>query len=95
MAEKRALEPRRDTYKLWFDLSLLVLAHLLLLPLWLLLWTVIPFVIWIGDRGPIFYRQKRSGKDGQVFTAPLRLRGKAHLRAKVGSQKSLSWKEKG
>ena len=68
MAEKRAPEPRRDTYKLWFDLTLLVLAHLLLLPLWLLLWTVIPFFIWIGDRGPIFYRQKRSGKDGQVFT---------------------------
>jgi hypothetical protein len=39
--------------------------------------------------------KRRSVRDGEVFKAPLRIRGKAHLRAKVGSQKSLSWKEKG
>jgi hypothetical protein len=39
--------------------------------------------------------KRRSVKDGQVFTAPLRLRGKAKLRAKIGSQTSLTWKQKG
>ncbi|PKB84266.1 MAG: hypothetical protein BZY88_00640 [SAR202 cluster bacterium Io17-Chloro-G9] len=57
-----------DSYKPWFDLSILIVAHLLLLPLWILLWTSIPLLIWLGDRGPIFYRQKRSGKDGHVIT---------------------------
>ena len=51
-----------------FDLGFLVVAHLLLLPLWLLLWTIIPLLIWLGDRGPIFYKQKRIGKNGRVFT---------------------------
>lgn len=59
---------RRDAYKRWFDLTVLVLAHLLLLPVWLVLWTFIPLIIWLQDRGPVFYRQKRMGKDGRVFT---------------------------
>jgi lipopolysaccharide/colanic/teichoic acid biosynthesis glycosyltransferase len=59
---------RSGAYKRWFDLTVLVLAHALLLPLWLLLWTLIPLVIWLGDRGPVFYRQRRAGKDGRVFT---------------------------
>ena len=58
----------KDSYKPWFDLSILIVAHLLLLPLWILLWTTIPLFIWLGDRGPIFYRQERSGKDGRVIT---------------------------
>ncbi len=57
----------RDSYKRWFDLSVLVLAHLLLFPLWILLWTLIPFVIWLEDRRPVFYRQQRMGKDGKPF----------------------------
>ena len=58
----------RSSYKRPFDLTILILAHLLFLPLWLLLWTLIPIAIWLGDRGPIFYRQQRTGKDGRVFT---------------------------
>ena len=58
----------RNPYKRPFDLTVLFLAHLLLLPLWLLLWTLIPIAICLGDRGPIFYRQQRTGKDGRVFT---------------------------
>ena len=57
-----------DGYKRRFDLTVLVLAHMLLMPLWLLLWTIIPVLIWLSDRGPVFYKQKRVGKDGQVFT---------------------------
>ena len=55
-------------YKRPFDLSILFLAHILLFPLWILVWTVIPMLIWLEDRGPVFYRQKRAGKDGKQFT---------------------------
>lgn len=58
----------RDRYKLWFDITILALAHILLLPLWILLWTLIPALIWLGDRGPIFYLQDRVGKGGRIFT---------------------------
>ena len=57
----------KDGYKSWLDLSLLVLAHLFLLPIWIILWTVIPLLIWLGDRGPVFYKQQRMGKNGKPF----------------------------
>ncbi len=68
MEENKTDTPKRDAYKPWFDRTILALAHLLLAPLWLLLWTFIPFMVWIGDRGPVFYRQRRAGKDGRAFT---------------------------
>ena len=68
MGNGRGAKRHSGAYKRWFDLTVLVLAHALLLPLWLLLWTLIPLVIWLGDRGPVFYRQRRAGKDGSVFT---------------------------
>ncbi len=68
---------RRDAYKRGFDLTVLTLAHLLLLPIWLILWTLIPLIVWLQGRGPIFYRQKRVGKDGRVFTV-LKFRTMVH-----------------
>ena len=68
MANRSPTQPVRDGYKSWFDLTILVLAHILLLPLWLLLWIVIPILIRLGDRGPVFYKQDRVGKGGRVFT---------------------------
>lgn len=68
MLENQNLNIRRGGYKPWFDLTVLFLAHLILLPLWLLLWTIIPLLIWLEDHGPVFYRQQRAGKDGRVFT---------------------------
>ena len=56
-------------YKRPFDLGVLLFAHLMPLtaPICLLVWTVVPLLIWLDDRGPVFYRQKRLGKDGKVF----------------------------
>jgi lipopolysaccharide/colanic/teichoic acid biosynthesis glycosyltransferase len=68
MASSQSTKPPRDGYKPWFDRSILALAHLSLLPLWVLLWTLIPLLVWLGDRGPVFYRQKRAGRNGEVFT---------------------------
>ena len=68
MVASRDITNRRGAYKLWFDLTILILAHVFLLPLWISVWVTITLVIWLEDRGPIFYRQKRVGKNGRVFT---------------------------
>jgi lipopolysaccharide/colanic/teichoic acid biosynthesis glycosyltransferase len=57
----------KATYKSWFDISDLILSGVLLLPMWVILWTGISLAIWIGDRGPVYYRQQRMGKDGKPF----------------------------
>ncbi len=67
MADRIGSRTTKGAYKVWFDLSVLILAHALLLPLWLILWMVIPLVIWLDDHGPVFYRQQRMGKDGIPF----------------------------
>ncbi len=59
------------TYKLKRPLDLLmIIAGLLfplLWPLWLIVIFIIPLLIWIEDRGPIFYSQNRIGKNKKVF----------------------------
>ena len=60
-------EFRRDRYKRGFDLAVITFAHLLFFPVVLLVWTLIPLAIWLEDRGPIFYTQRRAGKGGRVF----------------------------
>lgn len=57
----------RDGYKRPFDLALIILAHIALFPFFIVLWIGIPIVIWIGDRGPIFYVQERVGRNGGRF----------------------------
>ena len=75
-----AEQPNKDTlttytvryplYKRPLDLCILTVAHIcpVLLPIWILLWVFIPVMIWLEDRSPIFYRQKRVGKNGEIFT---------------------------
>lgn len=58
---------RRDSYKVWFDLTILVIAHVSLFPIFLLLWVTIPVLIWLGDRGPVFYKQQRIGRNGKII----------------------------
>ena len=60
MASERA-------YKRPLDLTILVLAHLLILPVWALLWVLIPLAIWLEDRGALLYVQARVGRNGRVF----------------------------
>ena len=57
----------RDGYKRPFDLAIIILAHLLLLPLFVVLWIGIPIAIWLGDRGRVFYFQERVGRSGRRF----------------------------
>lgn len=66
--QRGIVDHRRGNYKRWYDITTLVLAHTLLLPFWPLLWSVIPLLIWLGDRGHVFYKQERFGKDRRVFT---------------------------
>ena len=56
-----------EQYKRAFDLLILLAAHVLLLPVFFALWIVIPLAIWLEDRGPVFYYQRRTGKGGRVF----------------------------
>ena len=56
-----------DWWKRPFDLSVLTVVHIVLAPVWLVLWTFIPLAIWLYDRGPVFYTQDRLGKNGRVF----------------------------
>lgn len=58
---------RTPGYKRPFDLTLLIGVLVLLLPLWLALWITIPILIWLEDKGPIFYSQDRVGKNGRIF----------------------------
>ena len=55
----------RDFYKILFDYFILLIAHIILAPLFLVLWFTIPLAIWLHDRGPVFYAQTRLGKDGK------------------------------
>ena len=50
-----------------FDLSILIAAHVVLLPIMVLLWLAIPLAIWLQDRGPVFFRQSRVGRDGKIL----------------------------
>ena len=67
MAVGNDIKVRKARYKRVLDLTVLIGAHVLLAPLFLFLWTAIPMSVWLQDRGPVFYRQQRAGKDGVPF----------------------------
>lgn len=53
----------RIFFKRIFDLILSVIA----LPFWLVILVIIAPIIYMQDKGPIFYNAPRLGKDGQTF----------------------------
>lgn len=48
-----------------FDIALSFVGFILSFPLWLLF----GLMIWLEDRGPVFYKQERIGKNGEIFKA--------------------------
>ena len=66
MGQVEVIAPR---YKRPFDLTILLTAHLLALPIWALLWIGIPILIVLSDGFPVFYRQERIGRKGRFFYA--------------------------
>ena len=54
-------------YKRPFDLALISLALLALLPLWLILAIAVPLAIRLEDGGRVFYVQQRVGRGGRIF----------------------------
>jgi lipopolysaccharide/colanic/teichoic acid biosynthesis glycosyltransferase len=48
-----------------FDIGVSFVGLVLSSPLWVLF----SLLIWLEDRGPVFYKQERIGKDGKVFSA--------------------------
>ena len=57
----------RERYKRPFDLALVALALVPLLPLWLVLVVAIALAIRLESRGSVLYSQPRLGRGGQVF----------------------------
>jgi lipopolysaccharide/colanic/teichoic acid biosynthesis glycosyltransferase len=56
---------RANFLKRPFDVLLSFFGMVLSSPLWI----VFAALIWIGDRGPVFYTQERMGRFGQIFKA--------------------------
>jgi len=62
---------KKKSYKLKrpLDLSMILCGLLFPLswPLWFIVIFIIPLLIWLEDKGPIFYSQERIGKNKKIF----------------------------
>jgi exopolysaccharide biosynthesis polyprenyl glycosylphosphotransferase len=58
------MKPWEETTKRFVDILISVTVIVIGFPLWLL----IAVLIKIGSRGPVFYKQERVGKDGEIFS---------------------------
>ena len=56
---------RANFLKRPFDITLSFLGIVMSSPLWI----VFAFLVWIEDRGPVFYSQERMGRFGKIFWA--------------------------
>ena len=68
MDQKKLNNHKTPSYKRPLDISILLLTHIPLFPIWLLLWTMIPLCIMLDSGRPIFYRMKKVGKNGNVIS---------------------------
>jgi len=65
MKKKLVLLKKANFLKRPFDILLSFFGIVVSSPLWI----VFAFLIWIEDRGPIFYSQERMGRMGHIFKA--------------------------
>lgn len=63
MKNKLVFLKRANFLKRPFDVILSFLGIVISSPLWI----VFAFLIWVEDRGPVFYGQERMGRFGQIF----------------------------
>ena len=63
------MKSKRYKLKRVLDISMIIggLVFPLLWPFWMIVIFVIPLLIWLEDRGPIFYSQDRIGKNKKIF----------------------------
>ncbi|HJN59081.1 MAG: sugar transferase [Dehalococcoidia bacterium] len=63
------MKSKRYKLKRVLDISMIIGGFVfpLLWPFWMIVIFVIPLLIWLEDRGPIFYSQDRIGKDKKIF----------------------------
>jgi len=63
------LKSKRYKLKRVLDISMIIGGFVfpLLWPFWVIVIFVIPLLIWLEDRGPIFYSQDRIGKNKKIF----------------------------
>lgn len=59
--------PRMDGLKLFVKRAVDIIASALLIVLFLPVWIVVPLLIKLDDRGPVFFKQIRIGQDGREF----------------------------
>ena len=63
------MKSKRYKLKRVLDISMIIGGFVfpLLWPFWVIVIFVIPLLIWLEDRGPIFYSQDRIGKNKKIF----------------------------
>jgi lipopolysaccharide/colanic/teichoic acid biosynthesis glycosyltransferase len=49
------------------DIAIMIVGHMVLLPLWIVVWIAIPLAVLIFDGRPLFYSQSRIGKNRRAF----------------------------
>lgn len=53
--------------KRFYDLTLVLTVGVIAMPVWVPLLAFVGAIMWLTDRGPVFYIQDRLGKGGSVF----------------------------
>lgn len=61
--------PRNLSYKPWLDRGIILAAHIVLFPVFAIIWLLVPLAILLDDGGPVLFVQSRAGRSGAPFNA--------------------------